>query len=328
MAELPLDADRANALSGTVDVETGVPYPTIGESPYYTSFFRMQYRWLDAARRANDLRVFKDGDLTFGVRAGRYYDAGTWRIFAGAAGQGLSDDTSNYIYLDSAGAVQVATSGFPSVGPTVPLAVISTGLAGVAAVSGTYDFADIEDYRGLALLTSVGPLGAQPVALPLTAFRSGTLTALGAAGDGVSLGLAAGSHAAAGPMLESSLVSGSAVVERVRALVPLPPGYQPGTDVTLRVSARVGTAVEVSADLDAAVCRLEGAGDAGADVCVSPAAPLSTTWSDADFTLTGSGLSPGDVLDVELTVSLDDTGGSAGAKAYIGDARLLCATRN
>jgi len=65
MSELyPSDADL-NALSGTADAEQGVAYPTIFESPYYTTFYKMLYRLLDVARRAGDLRVCKDGDLTF-----------------------------------------------------------------------------------------------------------------------------------------------------------------------------------------------------------------------------------------------------------------------
>ena len=74
--QYPSDADL-NALSGTDDSGQEVTYPTIYESPYYTTFYKMLYRLLDVARRAGDLRVYKDGDLTFGVRAGKYFDGDT-----------------------------------------------------------------------------------------------------------------------------------------------------------------------------------------------------------------------------------------------------------
>ena len=59
MTELyPSDA-TLNALSGTTDAEQEVLFVTTGESPYYTSFYKMLHRLLNVARRAADLRVFK-----------------------------------------------------------------------------------------------------------------------------------------------------------------------------------------------------------------------------------------------------------------------------
>jgi hypothetical protein len=72
MTELYLTDTAINALSGTSDTEQEVYYPPICESPYYTSFYKMVHRLLDVARRAGDLRAYKDGDLTFGVRAGQF----------------------------------------------------------------------------------------------------------------------------------------------------------------------------------------------------------------------------------------------------------------
>ncbi len=147
MTELyPADADL-NALSGQSDPEQDVLYVPIGQSPYHTHFYKMLYRLLDVARRAGDLRVFKDGDLTFGVRAGAFQDGDIVREISESTGQALTDEATNSIYLTADGTLTVSTTGLPdpSTTPHIPLAEI-------AVTGGTYDHADITDLRGRALL--------------------------------------------------------------------------------------------------------------------------------------------------------------------------------
>lgn len=50
MSETPLTADQANALSGTTDSGSDFVFPTIGESPYYTTLFRCLDRLLAIGR--------------------------------------------------------------------------------------------------------------------------------------------------------------------------------------------------------------------------------------------------------------------------------------
>jgi len=166
MSELyPPDADL-DALSGTADAEQDVLFIPIGESPYYNSFYKMLHRLLMVARRAGDLRVYKDGDLTFGVRAGRYLNGDTPVDYAGATGQGLTDNATNYIYLTADGTLTVNTTGFPvpSVTPHIPLATIVTA-------SGTYDGradsdgGDVTDYRGRAFISVRGSAAGNPAEL-------------------------------------------------------------------------------------------------------------------------------------------------------------------
>ena len=142
----PSDAEL-NAQSGSADAEQEVLYVATGESPYYTSFYKMLYRLLDAARRAGDLRVFKDGDLTFGVRAGLFMDGDTPVEYAGASAQALTASETNTIYLTADGTLTVNITGFPdpSETPHVPLATIEAG-------ADDYAFSDLTDYRGRALL--------------------------------------------------------------------------------------------------------------------------------------------------------------------------------
>ena len=71
MAETDLTTAQADALSGTTDGDTDAKYPTIGESTYYTTMYRLIHRLLTIEKIVNEFRVCKDGDLTFAVRAGK-----------------------------------------------------------------------------------------------------------------------------------------------------------------------------------------------------------------------------------------------------------------
>jgi len=146
MTEVYPSDTELNALSATADTEQEVLYIPTGESPYYTSFYKMLYRLLDVARRAGDLRVYKDGELSFGVRAGRFMDGDTPRQFAGVEAQALTSNATNHVYLTANGVLTVNTSGFPlpSVTPHIPLATITTA-------AGAYAHGDITDHRGAAI---------------------------------------------------------------------------------------------------------------------------------------------------------------------------------
>lgn len=157
MSELyPTDA-ALNSLSGLSDAEQEVLFIPIGEAPYYTSFYKMLYRLLDVARRAGDLRVYKDGELTFGVRGGRFHNGAGIVTCPGSAGNALTDNATNYIYLDASGSLVTSTTGMPAAAtvPHIPLAT-------VVATGGGYAIEDIDDLRGTAMyqcLSGMTPAG-------------------------------------------------------------------------------------------------------------------------------------------------------------------------
>jgi len=146
MSETPLTDSEAAALSGTTDTDTDLIYPTNTAADYANSIFRAVHRLNTIAEAGNALRVYKDGTLTFGVRAGKYLNGDTPVNYAGASEQALTDDATNTIYLTATGTLTVNTTGFPtpSETPHVPLATILTA-------DGTYDRDDITDYRGRAM---------------------------------------------------------------------------------------------------------------------------------------------------------------------------------
>src|SRR6056297_4294686 len=102
MAEVyPSDA-ALNALLS--EAETGVEYIPTGTTPYYLHFRKLLYRLLLATKRANDLRVFDEGGLSIGVKAGKFFNGSDYVTYAGSSGNVLADNqVSIYVYLDYAG---------------------------------------------------------------------------------------------------------------------------------------------------------------------------------------------------------------------------------
>jgi hypothetical protein len=137
MAEVyPSDNDLLNIQS---DSETGVEYIPTGTSPYYLQFRKLLYRILLATRRANDLRVYDEGGLDIGVKAGKFW-LGTELIeYNGSSGNTLADDKENiYVYLDSdADLVSNEYSGFPDMKstPHVRVAIVSTSGGDIESIT-------------------------------------------------------------------------------------------------------------------------------------------------------------------------------------------------
>lgn len=323
MSELYPTDDELNALSGASDPEQEVLYVRTGQSPYHTSFYRMLYRLLDVCRRAGDLRVYKDGELTFGIRAGRWVFGDQEVNYPGSEGHELANNQTSSISLLADGTLAVSTDGFPdpSAQPHLPLATITTA-------AGSYQHADITDLRGRALWTVRGPTTVTAVCgLSLPHFRRpGTLDALPTLADGSALGLSACTHGTGAPVLESGYYNGDVREESARLLLPLPGDYRPGGAITLDVQA-VGASLAVGMTLGASAYRTNGEGGlAGGELCQTAAADLSTDWAGYPFVLDPDTLSPGDVLDLRVTLSGDDTSGSAGQAGRIGAVALRLET--
>lgn len=170
MSETQLTDAEALALAGTTDSETDFTYHTVGQSTYYLDGFRQRHRVLAILKAVNALRVHKDGDLTFGVRAGRFMNGDAAVNYAGASAQALTNNDTNYVYLTAAGVLTVNTTGFPtpSTTPHVPLATIVTA-------AGTYDVDDITDYRARGIFAA---LSAMTAANANTLVRAGNADAL------------------------------------------------------------------------------------------------------------------------------------------------------
>jgi hypothetical protein len=128
MAEVyPSDNELLNIQS---DSETGVEYIQTGTAPYYLHFRKFLYRLLLATKRANDLRVYDEGGLDVGVKAGAFWLDTELVSYDGSSGNTLADDKEHiYVYLDSTGnLVTDEYSSFPdmAITPHVRLAIVAT----------------------------------------------------------------------------------------------------------------------------------------------------------------------------------------------------------
>jgi hypothetical protein len=136
MAEVyPSDNELLNLQT---DSETGVEYIPTGTAPYYMHFRKLLYRLLLATRRANDLRVYDEGGLDIGVKAGKFWLGADLIAYAGSTGNTLADNRANiYVYLDAQGdLVTNEYAGFPAMAavPHVRLAIVSTSGGDITSI--------------------------------------------------------------------------------------------------------------------------------------------------------------------------------------------------
>ncbi len=176
----------------------------------------------------------------------------------------------------------------------------------------------------------------QAFPIPLTSFRvfdamEGLLPNPGLTDD---LGLYYGTHGTDTPSLrtEDHKAVGSAQLNKARVLVQLPWNYIATSAVKLRfMGGMITTVADQAASLDCSVYIQEDDPDdaISADICATAAITVfnSLTFTSHDFTITASALSPGSILDVMITTSVDDDVDTGAVIAAISWAQLLCDVR-
>lgn len=167
--------------------------------------------------------------------------------------------------------------------------------------------------------------------IPMTSMRkTADLTAvLPTAGNATDLGLVSGTHGTNSPGLEGTAANNNIKTEKARFTFVLPPEYDAGETITIRARAGQKTgAVNVDNLIDFEAYKHDKEQGIGSDLVTTSAINAnSTTLADVDFTVDPTSLNPGDILDVELTVVNDDTGGSTTSKAVVGDVAFLLDVR-
>jgi len=158
--------------------------------------------------------------------------------------------------------------------------------------------------------------------IPFTSLRvfDAITTLLPNAGGTDDLGLIGGTHGSATPSLQSSDFGGSTIGQKARFLWQLPPEYDAGQ--TIQIMAHGGmltTVADTTATIDFSVFKSDNeAGVDGSDLVETVAQSInSLTLADKIFTLTGSGLQPGDWLDVLMTFDGVDSGDAGVMKGII-----------
>jgi hypothetical protein len=111
----------------------------------------------------------------------------------------------------------------------------------------------------------------------------------------------------------------------------MPAEYVEGQSVELRIHAGMLTTVaDQSCTVDVEVYKSDEDETSTGDLCADAAVTdnmNSLVFADIDFTITPTTLSPGDLLDVKITVTIDDDATATVVKGCIGSVQLLCDTR-
>ena len=270
--------DDAMLLALAQDAATGVEYIPTGKSPYFLEARRLTQRSLLAGQRANDLRVYQDGDLAIGVRPGRCVIDNTVIDFVGSTGISVAANNTTHVWLDATGSVTLSTSAMPTDRATiVPLARVVTGGGSIVSVT---------DLRGEAFL-HVPSLTALGVTVPATQINQ-------AVNDGV------------GAQFVSFMHDGDLTSSLTDTLM----GDVPIGGVVTAVTLSLGTNMVSSTGADgvSATVKVNGTAVTTVDPLITSAAGTghrSTTQSDGTAAVIKTdgtqNVNAGDVLTVDLT---------------------------
>lgn len=106
----------------------------------------------------------------------------------------------------------------------------------------------------------------------------------------------------------------------------VPADYEAGGAITFRARAYIKGAGTIGAtktiDLEA---YKQTDGTAGADICATAAQDLTTAYANYDFTITPTGITPGDVIMFKLTTAIQETAGTA-VQSDIAWTKIICPT--
>lgn len=146
------------------------------------------------------------------------------------------------------------------------------------------------------------------------------------------LGLVTGTWGSAAPYVGTSdLKSAGATTRYAGFLIPMPPDYEDGETVTLRVTCGMKTTVaDTSCSIDAECYALDvrqGALVSGDLVSTAAQSMNSLTAASKDFAIDESGLVAGQMISVRLKITCTDAAGLTAVIAAIWQVEVLCDLR-
>ncbi len=321
MAEQKLDAADLLALSGTVDSLSGVLHLTKGGGYDWYNDFAAAIHRIGLCVAPLGCRVYKDADLTCGVRAGKYWWAGVLTTYAGATGQALSDDSTNRIYINAAsGALVITTDAWSTLASTAHIR-----LAEIVTADGVYDITDITDLRGAGLLTPVNNYDLKPERLSLMLCRNADGTVLDATGSATAFLINAGNWGTGTLTLLGADAVGASITSTLCFEYVLPDNYIADADVKLMIRAKYDDGEGGSSPtctINAEAYELDDAGAVGSDLVVTAVQNLTNAFADYTFVLTDTGLAAGDRLMVLVRTAVTEGGGSFALFSAIGSIEM------
>ncbi len=175
--------------------------------------------------------------------------------------------------------------------------------------------------RGLAVCT-----------IPLTCFRQWDHHAVNLPETPASddLGLVTGTLGTNPPTIQAGdLKTAGATTRYAGAEITLPPDYEAGESVTIRIWAGMKTAVaDASCTVDLQAYLLQKDLSAPVDQCVTTLQNMnSLTFASFDFTITPTSLEAGDVLQIRLVITCTDAAGGSAVIPTISQVELLADLR-
>jgi len=122
------------------------------------------------------------------------------------------------------------------------------------------------------------------------------------------------------------LKAAGATTRRAIVEVTLPECYVAGETVTIKVYAgMVTTVADTSCTVDIEAYKRDKTGSIGSDLCATAAQSInSTTLAAKSFTITPTTLSPGDVLDVRVSITCTDAATGTAVTPTIAAFDLVC----
>lgn len=171
------------------------------------------------------------------------------------------------------------------------------------------DYLDVEG-SGSGKFIKVAATATAEIKLPLTNGRvwDALQTVLPGTAANDDMGITTGTPGTAAPSLRGVDFGGAATDERASFEFIVPQTYRAGAPLTLRVNAGILTTVAATAlTVDALVYKDAGTGAVGADICATAAQSInSLVFANKDFTITPTGIVPGDRLIIILIFTGSD----------------------
>jgi len=119
-----------------------------------------------------------------------------------------------------------------------------------------------------------------------------------------------------------------ATTRRLYLAIPIPANYEDGQTIQLRIRAKMETTVaDVACTIDAEA-YVGADGTLGSDLVTTAAQSMnSLSAANYDFTVNATGVDPGDLLEVRLSISSNDAATATAVTPAIYSIALLCDTR-
>jgi hypothetical protein len=115
---------------------------------------------------------------------------------------------------------------------------------------------------------------------------------------------------------------------RLYLAIPIPSNYEDGQTIQLRIRAKMETTVaDVSCTIDAEA-YVGSDGTLGSDLVTTPAISMnSLSAANYDFAINATGVDPGDLIEVRLSIASNDAATATAVTPAIYSVSLLCDTR-